>query len=225
VDSSETLRWQLPSGLRWRTVAGWVEISLLAVSIACLTYVTWTRADTARFARQAETELTAQTTIDRPPPAPGAPNRARALAAAGAALGRIEISSVGVAAFMAEGDDIATLRHAVGHVTGTAFPGEGGNVGLAGHRDTFFRGLEKLAIGASIRLTTADGIFDYRVATLEVVAPDRVDVLNPTPTSTLTLVTCYPFDYVGPAPQRYIVTAVQTTPRIGVASGSPAGPG
>jgi sortase A len=106
-----------------------------------------------------------------------------------------------------DGDDDATLARAVGHVRGTPLPWESGNVVLAGHRDTFFRPLRNIRDGDEIRMTTARGTFDYRVTRTEIVEPDNVSVLAPTPTRSLTLVTCYPFVYVGHAPQRFIIHA------------------
>ena len=114
-----------------------------------------------------------------------------------------------------EGDDASTLRQAVGHISGTAVPGPTGNVGLAGHRDIFFRPLRKISVGDEIRLSTKTGTFLYRVASLRVVLPDAVEVLDVTERPTLTLVTCYPFYYIGDAPKRFIVRAemVSTSPR------------
>jgi sortase A len=106
-----------------------------------------------------------------------------------------------------EGDDDTTLARAAGHVRGTALPWESGNAVLAGHRDTFFRPLKNLQQGDEIRMTTTRGTFTYRVARLEIVAPDDMSVLAPSPIRSLTLVTCYPFAYVGPAPQRFIIHA------------------
>jgi sortase A len=122
-------------------------------------------------------------------------------------IGRLEIPSVGISTIVAWGTDAATLRRAVGHIDGTALPGEPGNVGLAGHRDTVFRGLRELRPADRIRLVTADGSFEYAVESLRTVEPDRSDVLDPSPHPTLTLVTCYPFNFIGPAPLRFIVRA------------------
>src|SRR5262249_14920715 len=122
-------------------------------------------------------------------------------------VGRIEIESADLSAIVIEGTQGKALRRGVGHVTGTAYPGEPGNVALAGHRDTFFRGLEKVAVGDSVTLSTPDGRFEYVVDSVLVVGPERVDLLEVGHEPRLTLVTCYPFDYVGPAPQRYVVLA------------------
>ena len=122
-------------------------------------------------------------------------------------VGTIEIPVVGLATRVLEGSNAGTLRLAVGHIPGTALPGRSGNVGLAGHRDTYFRPLRKIKLGDEIRLTTAAGAFKYRVISLRVVLPSAIEVLKDTPEPTLTLVTCYPFDFVGTAPQRLIVHA------------------
>lgn len=106
-----------------------------------------------------------------------------------------------------EGIDSRTLRHAVGHIPGTALPGLQGNVGIAGHRDTFFRELQSLRKEDEITLTTLHGSYRYRVDSTLVVEPREIWVLKDTGEAILTLVTCYPFNYVGPAPQRFIVRA------------------
>jgi sortase A len=95
----------------------------------------------------------------------------------------------------------------VGHIPGTALPGDSGNVGLAAHRDTFFRRLRDIRPDDEIVLTTPDGTFRYTVEGTKVVEPGDVWVLDPTEEPALTLVTCYPFTYVGSAPQRFIVRA------------------
>ena len=106
-----------------------------------------------------------------------------------------------------EGDDDATLRRAVGHLPGSALPWDAGNTVMAGHRDTFFRPLKDLRDGDTIRLVTTHGTFEYQVQSTEIVAPDDVAVLAPTATRSLTLITCYPFVYVGHAPQRFVIHA------------------
>ena len=108
------------------------------------------------------------------------------------------------------GTDDFVLNRAVGHIEGTVLPGTDGNSGIAGHRDGFFRGLKDIGPGDAIELETLRGKKKevYRVERIWVVAPEDVSVLDPTPTRSLTLVTCYPFYHVGPAPQRYIVRAV-----------------
>jgi sortase A len=124
---------------------------------------------------------------------------------------RLDIPRAGISAMVMEGADEATLRVAVGHIPGTALPGQAGNVGLAGHRDSFFRGLRKVGFGDEITLTTRGGVLHYRVESIRIVSPDDLGVLRGTAYPALTLVTCYPFSYVGPAPQRWIVRARLTS--------------
>ena len=123
------------------------------------------------------------------------------------AVGMIEIPAIGLATRVLEGSDARILRLSVGHIPGTALPGPSGNVGLAGHRDTYFRSLRRIKVGDEIRLTTAAGTFKYRVISFRVVLPNAIEVLNDTQLPTLTLVTCCPFDFIGTAPQRLIVHA------------------
>ena len=123
------------------------------------------------------------------------------------ALGRIEIPRVGVSAPILEGVDDRTIRRAVGHVPETPLPPEAGNVALAAHRTTLFYGLRHIRIGDTITLTTPDGAFRYAVERTWVVDPADVSVLDPSSERLLTLITCYPFDYAGSAPQRFIVRA------------------
>ena len=130
----------------------------------------------------------------------------------GAPLGRIEISRVGLTAMVQEGVAEETLRHAVGHIPTTPLPDQRGNVALAGHRDTFFRGLRHVRQNDEIMLTTLSGAYRYRVQSTQVVAPEATEVLNAAAEDTLTLVTCYPFNFVGAAPQRFIVRAQKVAP-------------
>ena len=127
-------------------------------------------------------------------------------------LGRIEIPRIGVSAIVREGDDDTTLAVAVGHIPGTARPGERGNMALAGHRDSFFRALRHIRVHDTIRISTAGRRYEYRVDATEVVAPEATEVLDQTGAAVLTLVTCYPFEYVGHAPNRFIVRASPLIP-------------
>ena len=111
------------------------------------------------------------------------------------------------------GTDDRTLDRAVGHIEDTALPGTDGNSGIAGHRDGFFRGLKDIVPGDVIELDTLEGKEIYRVERTWVVDPEDVSVLDPTSTRSLTLVTCYPFYYVGSAPRRFIVRAVRVSGR------------
>lgn len=120
-----------------------------------------------------------------------------------------------------EGADSLTLNHAVGRIAGTAQLGEPGNIGIAGHRDGFFRGLKDVTVGDTVELRSPTETVAYKVDQVSVVAPQDVSVLNPTLGPSLTLVTCYPFHFVGNAPRRYIVSASPVqAPEQGVRSAS-----
>ncbi len=122
-------------------------------------------------------------------------------------IGRLEVPRLRLSAILIEGDDAKTLRRAVGHIPGTSLPGQPGNIALSGHRDTFFRPLRNIRENDIIVVTTLRGEFRYRVISMRVVSPDDVAVLNAGHSEILTLVTCYPFYFVGAAPDRFIVRA------------------
>lgn len=125
----------------------------------------------------------------------------------GAVIGRIDISRIGVSVMVVEGVASRNLKLGAGHIPGTALPGEPGNVGIAAHRDTFFRKLREIRSADTITLTTLAGSYRYAVESADVVAPTDVQALAPSREPSLTLVTCYPFYYVGSAPKRFIVRA------------------
>jgi len=125
------------------------------------------------------------------------------------AVARLEIPRADVSVMVLEGTDEHTLDRAVGLVEGTARPGEVGNVGIAGHRDGWFRGLRHLERGDSLTLSHLDGVARYEVESISIVSPSEVEVLAPSEEPVLTLVTCYPFYFVGDAPERFIVRARQ----------------
>jgi sortase A len=125
-------------------------------------------------------------------------------------LAVLRISKIGLTAPLLNGTDALTLNHGLGRISGTAQPGEPGNLGIAGHRDGLFRGLKDLEPGDTIDLTTRSGIDHYVVDQIEIVKPNDVHVLGPRAVPSLTLVTCYPFYFIGSAPQRYIVHASRT---------------
>ncbi len=143
-----------------------------------------------------------ESTKPAPPPKP-APLQPRAL------VGRLEVPRLGMKTIVREGVDSGTLRRAVGHVPESALPGQPGNAALAGHRDTFFRPLKNIRKDDRIKVTTPDGVHEYRVTDTRVVAPEDVSVLAPTEEPVLTLVTCYPFSFVGNAPDRFVVRATR----------------
>ncbi len=147
-----------------------------------------------------EVEASASAAVDVPPrPAPRP--------ALGSVVGRIRIESAGVDVMALEGIGDDVLRRAAGHFPGTALPGAAGNASFAAHRDTFFRGLRTVGVGDRIEVETADSAFTYRVTETRVVEPSAVEVIASRGRPELTLVTCFPFDYVGPAPRRFVVHA------------------
>lgn len=123
------------------------------------------------------------------------------------ALGRIVVPRLGLEVMVADGIDARTLRRAAGHIPGTSRLGSGGNVGIAGHRDSWFRPLKDVRAGDEVVVTTPGAVSRYRVEWAEVVVPDDTSALRPTTYPALTLVTCYPFYYVGTAPDRFVVRA------------------
>ena len=151
------------------------------------------RQQMARGNRSADSEA-AQRALEQPP-------RDRAV------IGQLVIPRLGLSTMVVEGDDTEDLKMAPGHIPGTALPGEHGNVGIAAHRDTFFRPLMFIRKGDEIGIKTLRGTYRYRVVSTRVVSPDDTRLLYPAGHDTLTLVTCYPFYYVGPAPERFILRA------------------
>jgi sortase A len=124
-------------------------------------------------------------------------------------LATLRIRRIGVSVVVLEGTDDWTLNRAVGHIADTPKPGSTGNVGLAGHRDGFFRPLKDIAVGDLIEVEAEGRVERYRVQHTWIVTPNDVWVLDPTDTPSLTLVTCYPFYFIGSAPKRFIVRAAR----------------
>jgi sortase A len=204
----------------------WVEGVLLAVAVLCLGSWVYAWIDSAYYQyRQnqildeslskapeaaapshpsaAETDSLGSFQPRSAPPQEPPPKRL----VEGELVGRIEVPRLGISTIVLEGIDSKTLRRGVGHIPETAPPGAGGNVGLAAHRDSFFRGLKDIRKNDIIRLKTLDGTYQYRVEQTEIVTPEDTQVLANTGIPELTLVTCYPFYYVGSAPKRFIVHA------------------
>lgn len=125
----------------------------------------------------------------------------------GSVIGRIEIPRLGFTSVVAQGDSDDVLRRAVGHVSETALPGQAGNVAMAGHRDTIFRPLRNIRVGDVIKIETFAGNYTYQVDSTEVVPPTDVAVLQSHGENELTLITCFPFHFIGHAPNRFIVRA------------------
>lgn len=140
-----------------------------------------------------------------------APVTEQHLVTIGETIGQIEIPRLALRAAILHGDSPEILRRGVGHLPATPMPGDWGNVGLAGHRDSFFRPLRQIRPGDIITLRTYSGRFEYRVESTSVVSPTSVEVLKPSDRRELTLVTCFPFNYIGAAPDRFVVRALQVS--------------
>ena len=186
----------------------WTSRGLLALGLICLVYYSVANVYTLRYQRAAKSQVEQMVSIERPPAArvvvPDTTNSLKS----GELIGRIDIPRLELSAAVAEGDDDKTLGKAVGHLPDTPLPWQRrGNVGLAAHRDGLFRKLEGIRIGDDIRLVTTRGEFHYQVKKTHIVDPDDVWVIAPTATPTITLITCYPFSFVGNAPHRFIVQA------------------
>jgi len=126
----------------------------------------------------------------------------------GSVLAKFEIPRLQISLVVLEGADLPTLDKSIGHVDDTAFPGEFGNIAIAGHRNTHFKKLEWIRKGDEILLKTKEDQYRYQVDSVRLVAPDNVEVLDDTLGPAVTLITCFPFEYVGHAPERFIVRAV-----------------
>jgi sortase A len=200
-----------------RLVLKWAQRVLFAGAIMTLGYCGFVLGDAWLFQHREQQRLESllrDVHVANGPAAgsPAAPESARApLIGPDGLIGRMEIPRIGVAVVVVEGTDKPTLRRAAGHIIGTGLPGQAGNVGIAAHRDTFFRPLRNIQRDDIITLTTLRGEYRYSVVSIKVVDPYDVAVLNPDGTEILTLVTCYPFYFVGAAPERFIVRAERVT--------------
>jgi len=192
-----------------RLLLVWSQRILLAGATLLLGYCAYVLVDSWMFQHRAEQ------TLERLRAAPPAATRSLAdpslppIIGPGGLIGRVEILRLGVSVVVVEGSGEPALRRAAGHIPGTALPGQLGNIGISAHRDTFFRPLRNIRRGDVITLTTLRGEYRYRVVSTKIVNPEDVAVLNPDGHEILTLVTCYPFYFVGAAPNRFIVRAAR----------------
>ncbi len=145
--------------------------------------------------------------VERPGAKPAAPVLAVATrqAARGEAVARLRVHRLDLDVVLAEGTDPPTLRRGPGHMRGSARPGESDNCIIAGHRDGPFRRLRSIRRGDLVEIVDGSGLASYRVVSIDVVDRDDTSLLRPSERPILTLVTCYPFDHVGPAPRRLVV--------------------
>ena len=185
-----------------------LERAPLAIGVASLTWCALTWVQTRAYQR--EHTMALEGMVAAPPRAAVAPQAPESMTP-GSVIGVLHIPRLGVSTVVAEGDDTATLKVAIGHLPDTPMPWKDGNSALAAHRDTFFLPLQHIHVGDELRVSTPHGDFRYHVRETMVVGPNDVWVLDPTDRPTLTLITCYPFRYVGNAPRRFIVRAERTT--------------
>jgi len=177
----------------------WSRRLLFAVGASALGYCTFVVVDSRMFQQRELHQLESQLRLTAVS-ASVTPNT-------NGLIGRIEIPRLGLSTMVMEGTAEATLRRAVGHIAGTGLPGHRGNTGIAGHRDTFFLPLRNIRREDAITVTTLRGQYRYRVVSMKVVNPENVGVLDSDGGEILTLVTCYPFYFVGSAQERFIVRA------------------
>ena len=180
---------------RW--LAYFLEWMLLGLAIGCFGMYAFESVEARNFQAE-QTEA-----FERAAKTQQAPQRV----AVGGLVGMLDVPRLKVSTPVMEGDDERTLEHAVGHLPDTPMPWEAGNSAIAGHRDGLFRPLKDLKVGDEIRFRTTRDEFRYRVTKTTIVQPDDVSVLGQRSQTSLTLITCYPFYYVGSAPKRFVVHA------------------
>ncbi len=191
-------------------IAGIAGRVLLAAGIAVLGYCTFVGIRAWHFQHEAKLEVQKESSAGHSttPISPSRSARRRVLYP-GDVIGTLQVARLHLAVAIVEGDDGRELEIGAGHIPGTALPGAPGNIGIAAHRDTYFRALRDVRPNDQITITTRWGTFRYLVNRTQIVRPSHVQVLAPDAKPELTLVTCYPFAYIGSAPQRFIVHAVQ----------------
>ena len=191
--------------MRIKRFLRWSRRLLFVTGIFALGFVGFTLLEARLYQVSAKRVLASRIQIQRA----GAVTLPRVAINEGDVVGRMDIPRLGVSVAILQGTNRRMLRLGVGHIEGTPLPGEVGNSGIAGHRDTFFRALKDLRRDDQIEVQTPTGMFRYRVDWVKVVASDDHSVLAPSTEPALTLVTCYPFYFVGPAPRRFVVRAHQ----------------
>ena len=185
-----------------RLVQRWLARLLIAGGAMALMWVAANLVWTTSVRRQYEA------TLERIRSAPAAEEPVAPVSLpVGEPIGTLEIARIGLSGVVVEGDDDSVLDRAIGHLPDTPLPWHTGNSALAAHRDALFRPLRGVRPGDVLRLKTPHGDFDYVVRETVIVKPDDLWVLDPTPVSMLTLISCYPFNFIGNAPKRFIVRA------------------
>ncbi len=193
-----------------RHVLTYLRYTLTAVAVVCLG--TWATVKVYAYVSTARNEAALDRLVherrdDFAFLAPEGRLEARRQPSDGTLLGRIDIPRVGVSAVILQGSGERWLEQAAGHIPGTALPDGDGNAAIAGHRDSVFSGLKGIRLGDSIEVTTPSRTRLYRVDAIRIVEPSDVAVLAPSRAPRLTLITCYPFHYIGSAPSRFVVEA------------------
>jgi sortase A len=207
-----------PRSARGQTLLRWAQRFLFITGILLLGYVGFTLLEARLFQVSAKRSLEHQIQVEKEQVQKEEGEKEqdenhiqpvinKAAIKTGDVLGRMDIPRLGMSVAVLQGTSSRVLRLGIGHIAGTPLPGEAGNIGIAGHRDTFFRGLKDIRKNDDIQLQTASGLSRYQVDWAKVVANDDQGVLAPSTESALTLVTCYPFYFVGPAPRRFVVRA------------------
>ena len=193
-------------GLRMASVISWTLLFAGALLLGYCAYViadtyTYQRVESAKFDLPKLPMTSASPLSEARSPEP--------TYALGEVLGQMEVPRLAMRVVVVEGDSPKLLRRAAGHIPGTAFPGESGNAALAGHRDSLFRPLRNIRLGDTVAFDFRGRRLRYEVQSSQVVSPDETGVLLSTDSKELTLITCFPFSYVGPAPNRYVLRARQ----------------
>ena len=186
----------------------WFGSALIVGGAVVLGFYWWTLHEAA-VAQQRAREWLSRTTVEPRAAPPVAPRPTLRGVSRGDVIGELEIPRLEVSVVVFEGDDAGILRLGAGHIPDTALPLGGGNIGIAAHRDTYFRPLRLIRVNDLIELKTPSGASRYAVTETKIVRPSDIGVLARAPGRDLTLVTCYPFYYIGSAPERFIVHARQ----------------
>jgi sortase A len=195
---------------KWKWMLLSIPVALILVGVGIVAYFGW---DLSK-----QTVLLAHTAVDKYEPE--LPDHTfdqpwPKLPAPGSSIGDLQFTSIDLNVPVVQGTHDNELKKGAGHFAGSALPGQGGNVILSGHRDTVFRKLENLKVGEQVTFTTPYGDFVYEAIDFKIVPADDMNVMVPTDYETLTLTTCYPFDFIGDAPYRYIVyTKLVSSPVI-----------
>ena len=210
------VQWRKFSDAHARKVLRWAEAGFFIAGCVTLGFCVWIYFEAERYQASESGQFENAASFDPAARTELALKLNRALPSikelrpeAGSPFSKIEIPRLGISVVVLEGTEPKYLRLGAGHMPGTALPGERGNVAIAAHRDTFFRNLGQIQRQDRITLTTLRGSFAYSVESTQIVDPTAVEVLQPTEQPTLTLITCYPFWYIGSAPKRFVVKARQ----------------